>query len=53
MAPPNVINRKVFEEFLEVDGGESRNISKDMVLLYFSQAQDLFQSMPAKLYVCL
>ena len=53
MAPPDVIDRSVFEEFLQIDGLGSRSISMDMVLLYFSQAENLLNNIAMKMCVCL
>jgi HPt (histidine-containing phosphotransfer) domain-containing protein len=51
MAPPHVINRGVFEAFLEVDNENSRNVSKDLIKLYFSQADKLINTIGQKLCV--
>ncbi|KIM78001.1 hypothetical protein PILCRDRAFT_608125 [Piloderma croceum F 1598] len=49
MAPPHVIDRHVFEAFLEVDNENSRNVSKDLIKLYFSQADKLLNTIGQKL----
>jgi hypothetical protein len=51
MAPPHVIDRRVFEAFLEVDNDNSRNVSKDLIKLYFSQADKLLNTIGQKLCV--
>lgn len=47
--PGDVIDMETFEQILELDDGDSREFSHEMVKAYFVQAQSTFEEMEAAL----